>query len=107
MKQELKDKWVAALRSGKYKQTRQGKLKNRGGAYCCLGVLCEVMEVPSKFDNFYSEYEYDGNTLSLSEKIRKQAGIRQKDANKLVEMNDDTKATFKDIADYIEKRKSI
>ena len=33
-------KWVAALRSGRYKQG-QGWL-NEGGRYCCLGVGCEV-----------------------------------------------------------------
>jgi hypothetical protein len=35
-------KWIVALRSGKYKQTR-GKLRARaGGAMCCLGVACDV-----------------------------------------------------------------
>jgi len=40
MKQEIKDKWVAALRSGEYKQ---GKNRLRtDDTYCCLGVLCAV-----------------------------------------------------------------
>ena len=34
-------KWVAALRSGEYKQTRY-KLHAREGGFCCLGVACEV-----------------------------------------------------------------
>ncbi len=35
--------WVAALRSGKYKQTKH-VLKSLNGvpSYCCLGVACEV-----------------------------------------------------------------
>jgi hypothetical protein len=37
---EVKTKWVAALRSGEYEQTT-GTL-SRDGAYCCLGVLCEL-----------------------------------------------------------------
>lgn len=34
-------KWVAALRSGKYKQGLRA-LKT-GDEYCCLGVLCEIL----------------------------------------------------------------
>lgn len=33
-------KWIAALRSGTYKQG-MGQLKN-GDAYCCLGVACDL-----------------------------------------------------------------
>ena len=40
MREEIKDKWVAALESGDYKQTR-GVLR-RGDSYCCLGVLCDL-----------------------------------------------------------------
>lgn len=40
MKKTLKLKWIAALRSGAYKQGK-GRLR-RGDSYCCLGVLCEV-----------------------------------------------------------------
>lgn len=46
MKQEIKDKWVAALRSGDYRQTH-GKLAKQLSptepmGHCCLGVLCEL-----------------------------------------------------------------
>ena len=40
MHKNVKEKWIAALRSGKYKQGRNNL--NNNGAYCCLGVLCEV-----------------------------------------------------------------
>ena len=51
MKQEVAEKWVAALRSGKYEQTTEKlrdiintdpsepKLTN---SFCCLGVLCNL-----------------------------------------------------------------
>lgn len=44
----LKDfqKWIAALRSGKYKQTK-GALQTRQG-YCCLGVACKV-SIPEEY----------------------------------------------------------
>lgn len=40
MKKEILERWIAALRSGEYKQGRQ-QLYN-GDGYCCLGVLCEL-----------------------------------------------------------------
>lgn len=40
MNPEIKAKWIAALRSGKYKQgTGQLKQEDR---FCCLGVLCDL-----------------------------------------------------------------
>lgn len=44
MKASLKKKWVAALRSGKYKQGK-GALRIKGekrDTFCCLGVLADV-----------------------------------------------------------------
>lgn len=48
MNKDIADKWVAALRSGKYSQTI-GRLRadtsDEGEAetsYCCLGVLCDL-----------------------------------------------------------------
>lgn len=35
---ELKQKWIEALKSGKYGQTL-GRLHDGGNGYCCLGVL--------------------------------------------------------------------
>jgi hypothetical protein len=40
MDAELKAKWVAALRSGSYKQTHGQLVKH--DAYCCLGVWCVI-----------------------------------------------------------------
>lgn len=40
MNQEVKALWLAALRSGEYRQTRKRLHDDIG--YCCLGVLCEV-----------------------------------------------------------------
>lgn len=46
MNKELKAKWVAALRSGEFKQTTGTHFKEEENAYCCLGVLCVVAEQP-------------------------------------------------------------
>lgn len=55
MDQKIKQQWVEALRSGRY---RQGKGSLRAeGAYCCLGVLCDVVgEVPIDEDE---DFGYD------------------------------------------------
>jgi len=41
MNKNISRQWTAALRSGEYKQG-QGMLRNDGGDYCCLGVLCDL-----------------------------------------------------------------
>ena len=38
---ELRERWVEALRSGKYEQIQSNLRTNYG--YCCLGVLCDVI----------------------------------------------------------------
>lgn len=46
MLNENAKKWVAALRSGEYKQC-----KNRlahAGRFCCLGVACDISPTPRK-----------------------------------------------------------
>lgn len=42
---EAKAMWVAALRSGKYKQGK-GQLKDSTGGLCCLGVAQDVFGAP-------------------------------------------------------------
>jgi hypothetical protein len=39
---EQKDKWITALRSGEYKQTKNRLFSGKG--YCCLGVFCKAVE---------------------------------------------------------------
>ena len=54
--QELKDKWLEALRSGEYSQTTE-TLKDENG-FCCLGVLCDVID-PDGWKNISSEDQED------------------------------------------------
>lgn len=46
MNPELKAKWVAALRSGKYNQGTGCLYSNFKNVYCCLGVLSAIKGVP-------------------------------------------------------------
>lgn len=46
MNPEEKERWIEALLSGKYEQGTM-MLKTPDGNFCCLGVKCEVDNVPS------------------------------------------------------------
>ncbi|NBQ68164.1 MAG: hypothetical protein EBU46_04735, partial [Nitrosomonadaceae bacterium] len=51
MKAEIKQRWLNALRSGKYKQGEGSlrQLDNEGKPqYCCLGVLCDLHRISTK-----------------------------------------------------------
>jgi hypothetical protein len=80
MKKEIADKWIAALRSGEYKQT-SGTL-NDGGNFCCLGVLCDISsigkwtEVGVVKGYFTSDVS---STSVLPNQVRKWAGIKTVD----------------------------
>lgn len=41
MNSDVKNLWIDALLSGKYKQGHEC-LKDHNGRYCCLGVLCDL-----------------------------------------------------------------
>lgn len=114
MDKELKDKWVAALRSGEYKQTK-GKFHDttrETGGYCCLGVLCEVAK-PEEWDGRRLSYKNDfGDTCYDTECLTPSLIERWKFDGKeydLMYMNDgigpyrDNPKSFSVIADYIEK----
>ena len=57
----LARRWVAALRSGKYRQG-QGGLRT-GDRYCCLGVLCDLAD-PEGWEELGSRGEYFHRTRS-------------------------------------------
>lgn len=89
MNAELKAKWVAALRSGEYRQG-QGVLKTSKGEYCCLGVLCDIRGI---------ELDPDADHGSLYDSFLA-LGVSW---GAFVSMNDTNGLTFNEIADHIEK----
>lgn len=108
MDQEVKARWVEALRSGKYKQG-QGSLHNDEDEFCCLGVLCEIQNVPSKrFDEYSEAYEYTFSELETKYVSETQipdgyCEISPETMKALIQLNDDDEETFYEIADYIEE----
>lgn len=103
------NKWIKALRSGKYKQAK-GQFQKEDG-YCCLGVACRVinktdLNTPLKGITSYESYP---DTPEWLNNINKD--FRTKTLFTLWELNDSTFATrqlgfnslnFNEIADCLE-----
>lgn len=105
MNKPIKFKWIKALRSGRYKQTKtylkrevdKGKFE-----YCCLGVLCTVEKIKNK-KSLDGGYEFDGAKAILTATLLNEFRLTEKQQDILTDMNDSENKNFKEIADYIEK----
>jgi hypothetical protein len=116
MKAELKQKWLEALRSGKYKQG-QAVLRTSADRFCCLGVLCDIVDPSGWGDVRVVETSLGGRDLdiearpyrhgelssdiSLPTSVRALACLEFPDINAVITMNDSGK-DFLDIACHIE-----
>lgn len=114
MKQEIKEQWTGALRSGDYNQGT-GHLRE-GDGYCCLGVLCDlavkagVIPEPSVSDSgVYTYCDAQRSRYYLPHAVRLWAEldsdnptVRVQGGNMyLAELNDDG-VPFDEIADHID-----
>ncbi|QGT54330.1 hypothetical protein b3_0086 [Synechococcus phage B3] len=75
MKQEIKERWVAALRSGEYRQTRS-TLRDETG-FCCLGVLTDLYlkENDEEWVLINTHYSFDDENLLLPQQVQEWAEI--------------------------------
>lgn len=112
LKQPFKEKWLAALRSGTYQQTK-GTLKNKEG-YCCLGVAVCVLveEIPELIPSYTTIDTKDDEIVvresgdiprnkSLTYLLRASMGLSSVDMRELMRLND-LGASFEEIASIIE-----
>ena len=115
----VKRKWLAALRSGEYKQTTGALYDSTNDAFCCLGVLCNIEGV-DKEDLKYSGQpanvgmftdallSYDEMTTEQASKYSTESfSFSVKYKRKLTPLsvlNDGNKLTFKQIANIIERQ---
>ena len=71
MNKEIADKWIAALRSGKYKQGK-GNLKtvdeDNNESFCCLGVLCDI--APKELAEFETKKDPESRNIFNSRYIK-------------------------------------
>lgn len=129
MDEQLKQKWIKALRSGRYKQTtntlRAIDQKGEPTGYCCLGVLCAISRKGTFSGggqpiNSYSAIaktptsifklakKYTGDVLEVVrnhdlEGMESIFGLEQDDCEKLMSLNDTDQKNFDEIAEWIEK----
>jgi hypothetical protein len=100
MTPELKQKWIDALRSGKYQQGRSA-LRTKDDRFCCLGVLCDIVD-PSGWEppaaGIYAHLGHSG--LPDSKFLGDVCGLYAGAAADLSKMND-SGYTFERIADNI------
>lgn len=107
MNAEIKAKWLEALRSGNYKQGRIFLKKCAGVTkHCCLGVLAEVMGEPFELsaDSFETNKTYllYRSSAILVPGVREKCGLNSEAQSKLTDLNDIERASFTEIADWIE-----
>ena len=112
MNKEIKKKWIAALRSGDYKQTSFRLHGNDG--FCCLGVLCDIAEkegICTSLKDHFGHVSYDETERILPNSVIQWSGASSHDPevrdaagdlSTLIEMNDRVDLGFKGIADVIE-----
>lgn len=101
---EVKAKWLAALRSGKYDQGYRA-LRPTPDTFCFLGVLCDVLD-PNAWDgDAWSDKATQEPRLmtdELSLHTERRLRFPRGAICTLMDMNDDQGKRFSEIADYIE-----
>ena len=108
MNEQVKQKWLSALRSGDYKQTRLHLRTDNG--FCCLGVLCDLYgkehNVEWKLVDAGIYYEFQDKKAILPLSVIEWAGVEDENPEicetPLSRLNDNG-STFNEIADLIEK----
>lgn len=114
MNQGIKKRWVAALKSGVYEQTRnklkRKSLKTQKYAFCPLGVLMDLYSIEKNIKweandgDFFSIYQSVGSLPFL---IQDWAGLRegnpQLGGSSVIGRNDCCYYSFEQIAEEIEK----
>ncbi len=105
MDAERKRQWVEALRSGEYAQCRNAL--SRDGGYCCLGVLCNVVDPSGWGDSLYGSsfytYKNEGDDSVPPSSLCTEVGLGSDDLDFLVKANDNEMWGFNKIADWVEE----
>ena len=105
MKIVTKEEWIAALRSGEYRQGQRALHNRQDNSFCCLGVLCEISEMPKNADENFTSYVFPDNAQSF---LLPSAGLYNYLGlpyyfNSVANMNDNDKS-FNEIADWLERQ---
>lgn len=109
MKKELRNKWIAALRSGDYKQGVEC-LKDIRGCFCALGVLCDIdpmVKWVNRYGQIFASFEGCDDAHKLPEAYCQVVGLDEGLMLDIADLNDGggvlRKSSFEEIADWIEQ----
>lgn len=118
--------WAKALRDGQYKQG-VGALKkvfDEGESYCPWGVACDIYRTHNPDNSRWKSWvnpvsnssvfylkdsdgeEYNCNMIPPKEVVNF-FGCSHEDMNEIIDMNDQLRYTFNDIANFVEKGERI
>lgn len=115
MDPKIKEAWINALRSGKYKQTT-GSLQNEDG-FCCLGVLCDLYSqqsgewIKNKEKITFSDGEMEREDIPPT-KVAEWAGLEESDpfimvngeAKAITYLNDEAHLSFDELSLLIKEQ---
>lgn len=111
MDTEIKAKWVAALRSGDYKQGGGSLYNTKENTFCCLGVLLDVVDPEGWITSteLHRQHRQTSGPGVISDP--ENFGLTEEAVDILMGMNDGMDSngysvpykTFKEIADWIEE----
>ena len=100
---KFKEEWIAALRSGEYKQGKNQLNNRHSDTYCCMGVACVVAGHKKTLMNNADSFIDLGKYKNVPSIIK--GDPRNSVVNSLVSMNDGVyqqQKSFNQIADWIQ-----
>jgi len=98
---EFKKKWVEALRSGEYKQGKE-QLYDSEGHYCCLGVAAKICG--NDMNNLIGECGFvPFDAKGVPDLLKNNEDMEEGDVPEFLAIENDTEASFIEIADWIDK----
>lgn len=126
MNREIKAKWVAELRSGKYEQAqrclikvqRRPILRRQKRSFCCLGVLCEIAVADGVIKPAHATgadgWGYENREGTLPDRVEIWAGFHsgryyfpneggRARSYSAMDLNDKLGLSFTEIADLVDK----
>lgn len=110
MKKRQMERWVKALRSGKFKQGKHKLYDPKTDTYCCLGVLTHINKEHLSTTDFTKVYS--GELEALTGSLLVHTGVQDPIGeyvcpegfeDNLARINDEANKSFAEIADIIEQ----
>jgi len=104
MNEVLKQKWIAALRSGEFKQSRYKLFNLHDKGYCCLGVLAVQQGATLDNGGCLRSSNWHDMKRAGSEYLRDEyaGGLDYLTQHHLSIMNDGNRCNFNEIANWVE-----